>query len=357
MSEVMVHIGLHKTASTFLQKRVFAHSFDGTDVDYNPRPVMEALIPIFEYECYSEEWVNAARRRFIQWRDNAGGRRLFLSAESFSQLLYTQNYSKQAQMIEDIFGRVRICVVIRNQYDWLVSVYKETLKSGDYQSFENFVNWDSNRAIFVGEAGRFKSSGLLDVNVRDTDWFALQQAFANVSDDLRVILYEDLRHDMQSQLEWLSDWCGVSLSIDNRLNGRDVNRGISDRSICWLLHYASVKRNLGLRSGYRIRYLANRIRHCDVEAYFARRSAKLSLVKLLKREISRTVSRVSMYRFLQILDPVILKIGTQTSRPDDTCKIRDAILALHQDSNRQLFATLGREMPPTYGCQDQEIIQ
>jgi len=45
-NEVYIHIGMHKTATTFLQQRVFSF-YDKNDILYNPPEILDYLNGLF----------------------------------------------------------------------------------------------------------------------------------------------------------------------------------------------------------------------------------------------------------------------------------------------------------------------
>jgi len=118
MSEIYIHIGLHKTGSTFLQYSVFPN-LKGIKYFYKPTASDGSCNP-FDIEISDKT---------------------FISDEELSKSLPERNHKKRLYFInklKEIYPNAHILLGLRNYDTWLRSCYVEYIKSGGQKSFENY---------------------------------------------------------------------------------------------------------------------------------------------------------------------------------------------------------------------------
>lgn len=131
---IVVHIGYHKTGSTWLQRELFPKVRNGRLVS---RPVIrrELLVPHpFRFDP------QAARRNILE----AAGGRAILSEEELSGNLHTAGLhgamSKEiAQRLARTFPDAHIVVFVRDQMDMVASSYKQYVEGGGTGSIRRFL--------------------------------------------------------------------------------------------------------------------------------------------------------------------------------------------------------------------------
>jgi len=129
MPRVVLHVGLHKTGTTFLQQNVFP-LIDPLAVDYNPTGIREAIKSVYRsnYRSAVVERESLAIRKIVQ---NAN-RPILISYELMSGSPWI-NYADLDDMVDVLkksFDTATVVIVLRNQIDWLTSLYQEGLKDG-----------------------------------------------------------------------------------------------------------------------------------------------------------------------------------------------------------------------------------
>lgn len=198
-----VHIGFHKTASTYLQSRVF--------------PAVENLDVINHRDVNADRWFYS---RFIHADAHAFNRGEFLnefakivhdripgspnsiyaiSEENLSGDIYTGLESRELMLrLRDVFGQPRILIVIRNQIDFILSAYGNHVIHG---GTENIAQWlDGQETRFGRILNKVKYSSL----IRDyKSTFGDEQVF--------VIQYEKLFDETSGIAAFLSMF-GLSCS-------------------------------------------------------------------------------------------------------------------------------------------------
>jgi len=134
---MIVHIGFHKTATTWLQDSVFPFI---KDVNY---------LGISSHIKKEIKWVCTLRRELPQKIDIAGIREkisklekesiVLLSDERFSgHMLTGQGAIDYADRIREISNNIKVIICIRRQVDMWESIYRQYIKEGGCHTFKEF---------------------------------------------------------------------------------------------------------------------------------------------------------------------------------------------------------------------------
>lgn len=138
--KTFIHVGLHKTASTYLQTEVFPRL---KSCYYVSRPTTQ-----FNYELSSLQYLDDTLYKeenvieyFSGLRKKAGGKNLFLSDEAFSGKAIKYGYINRS-MIADRLSRIcndaEIIIVLRNPIDILISLYNQYVKIGGTNHYKRY---------------------------------------------------------------------------------------------------------------------------------------------------------------------------------------------------------------------------
>lgn len=149
MKRVFIHIGYHKTASTFLQSNVFPQ------LPVNFLRLLgenEKYLTMLRYDDESSLDVNAIR----SWLEKSAKRRddiMVISHEALSgnsQGYTTPSAFSIARKLSMVFPDAKIIVVTRNQFDYITSLYtfRVAIKGYEYRSFSQFVEEEGKKGLF-----------------------------------------------------------------------------------------------------------------------------------------------------------------------------------------------------------------
>lgn len=139
MSEIScIHVGLHKCASTLFQNHIFP-KHPGVGLISGRSSSDKAILPpkmrkfnnnvnamggMFDYP-ETETALRQAAKEFDQ------DKTIVLSDESYSGDLCTgRNAQTKAEVFREVLGKVKVLVVLRDQYEYLLSVWREYVSSG-----------------------------------------------------------------------------------------------------------------------------------------------------------------------------------------------------------------------------------
>jgi hypothetical protein len=146
----IIHIGYPKTASTFLQKRVFPYVEGCAYLHALPenrelRPLMHNM-----YFCDAAEYMPRTLATYLQeWRAAHPGRFL-LSDENISGGLFlpVPNWERNAERLHAQLPDSRIVVVVRQQQTMLRSVYALYVQRGGVASLDDLLAGRAARGRF-----------------------------------------------------------------------------------------------------------------------------------------------------------------------------------------------------------------
>ena len=221
---IILHIGLHKTGTTFLQKN-FLKNLNHEDIEYNPPEIMTLLELIFVNSKNIKSNILKVKKIIELKKKKKKLKRIFLSSERISQLFCTNNYEKNLSIIKDIFPKAKIIIFFRYQPDWLLSCYKQSIHSGDCQSIENFLNYKNNK--FKKAKGIYNSNGFLHTNIYKVDYTTLIEIYTKQygKKNVYIFFFENFK---KNKKKIVSEICKIlKVSSINFVNDYKINRGFS----------------------------------------------------------------------------------------------------------------------------------
>lgn len=187
----VVHVGFPKTATTFLQERVFPQfcrrlTYLGPDLS---APLFASVInrddTVFDFED-SKKRIEAA------W---GGNENALFSYEPLTGLDYRSAFVNRTQIAQRLkkLGFERVIITIRNQFDALESAYKQYVKSGGVLKFFEYVTFDPGKPKYLYP--------------EYFDYYSIYRLYAETfgAPNVLILQYERLREDtfVEDLLEFL----------------------------------------------------------------------------------------------------------------------------------------------------------
>jgi hypothetical protein len=171
--QIILHVGLHKTATTFLQERVFP-ALPGVrfvhPVHY-PRPddgPIERFVLDLLYRNAACIDIDRHRTQIDAWLAEVAEPIVLISSEALVGIPAEnhRNILTNAELLAELFPAAKICLVFRRQDRWAESAFSQLLKQGFSTTIERYLNYRD------GEFGPY-NVGLFNgpnVDARDLDW-------------------------------------------------------------------------------------------------------------------------------------------------------------------------------------------
>ena len=216
MKKIILHIGYHKTGTTFLNRKFFPahqdvhHLGKPFDVDSPIREIIERVIGIKKYDAdrckkLYEKHIEPFRKDKI----------VTISDGRIVKCIVNDNLTEIPKRLMDITSEISVIIVIRQQYDYLKSLYVQ--KVGVDNEKKSFDEWfDSN----------WEDGAQLKKQLSYSDKI---QAYVDIlgEENVGVFLYEKFRNNGKGFLQDICKFIGLDCTtlykeINNskRLNQR-----------------------------------------------------------------------------------------------------------------------------------------
>ena len=233
MKKIYLHIGLHKTATTFLQNNVF-NKFDDSELIYNPYNLSQLLNNIFKLPQYKDETITQFKKELLLLEQLNTD--LFISYEIMSGNLFScyDNYDEHACILQQLFEgyQVEIIIVLRYQTDWLISTYRESVHEHHYQDINAFLN--IKEASFEKQINT--NSEYANCNALSLDYFGIIKTYQTLfnNENVHILFFEDFLKDKSAFIRSFENILGCRLKIQ-KFKSEITNRGYSSNGIFLLL--------------------------------------------------------------------------------------------------------------------------
>lgn len=219
-NQSIIHIGLHKTATTTLQDRVFPYLKGLTYHHQNE------LLPLYRHLALTDP----AFLDLEQFKNKVTGRckpgvNLF-SAELFSGLPSKayMNRSNMQGVLKEIFGQVKILLIIREQSDWLRSYYKHYLKHGGTANIDEFVY----------EYGKSPcQETFIHLRSLEYDKFVDSLRISFGFENIKVMFFEKLKFEPENFLNDLAEFMEADAGGIDLRTSRKSGVGFSEAYLLW----------------------------------------------------------------------------------------------------------------------------
>ena len=185
--EIFIHIGMHKTGTTFFQKSVFTNVKGAI---YLSKPHLNRLIGLDRKSKY------------------------IISNESLSGWAWGADRKMFIKDLSMIFPKAHILISFRRQDDWLRSVYNEYIKWGGYLEIDKFFDLHDDKGVIKRDELYF--SELLD---------SIDECFEN---EPLVFFYDELRSDPQGLVDKIGRYIGCKIKVKK---WEKKNKGLTERQI------------------------------------------------------------------------------------------------------------------------------
>lgn len=211
MDAILIHVGLNKTATSWLQREVFP-KLPGIQVigrhGRGDREVIEAVKAM----QYDPAWEAGGLRRAVMAR-TSGGRPL-LSDEGLASTLRYRDASHHRDATERLraeFPNASVLIVVRRQADLLLSSHRQYVKLGGSASLQTFCSGDALPGFRYDPA-------LFDLD-------RIVATYEDLFDEVVVVAYEQFRADRNGALRDIFRWLGSEPLGPLDSSGRNISLG------------------------------------------------------------------------------------------------------------------------------------
>lgn len=204
--KVIIHIGLHKTATRFLQRDLFA-SLDKDNFIYNPDELRNYLTRLIK-EPGNQNFLDEAKRLTAKLTNDH--KTLVISMPDLSGDMFDNHrrYKNNLEFLKKLFPEAEIIYFVRNHSDWLLSAYKQSLNKGKPGPVEVFLNYYDGqfKDKYAARAG-----GMRNLEALKLDFLNIYQAYSREygPDYVHLFRYEDFRYNKEAVMSSLKNCLGL----------------------------------------------------------------------------------------------------------------------------------------------------
>jgi len=226
---IVIHLGLQKTATRFMQKYVFTPTRE-QGVIYNPEPMMSALHALYRSPD-NPDLLREAQSEIAHTLQMATDATLLISKPDLLGDMYNSyaSFRENLDLLKRLFPEAELLLFIRHPADWLHSAYRQSLVKGVGGSIETFLNYYDG--AFQPKRAHF-ANGMRNVDALSLPFKAAFDHSVALygADSVHLYCFEDFRRDKPAVLEQIRRLLGLGeLVVDDA--DRVKNRSFSALAI------------------------------------------------------------------------------------------------------------------------------
>lgn len=224
---VVIHVGMSKAASTYLQHAVFPYMKNVYFVRRGPKDPIGALLlkmKVFNPVLLDSEEEKKVIDRFL---DTVSEESIVISDEWLFGTAWENFYNNYSttDFLKKIFPQAKILLVIRRQVEWCESIYNQVIKAGFSLKADTFFSFHDN--AFHDAVIPYS----VRVNVKQLNLYKYMMSYCRHfgKESVLVLPYELFKKDNIAFLDRLYDYFQLQPFYPEK--GRPINRSISSLSL------------------------------------------------------------------------------------------------------------------------------
>ena len=191
-AKIIIHIGLQKTATRFIQKSVFAPTTE-QGVLFNPIEIMPALHALFR-DTGNVALKIAAESAIARYLEAHPTETILISKPDIPGDMYDgySAYRENLTLLQSLFPQAHIIYFARHPADWLHSAYRQSLVKGYGGPIERFLNFESGRFLPKSHA---YVDGMRNVSALNVPIYEIYEQCITLfgRQGVSLICYEDMK--------------------------------------------------------------------------------------------------------------------------------------------------------------------
>jgi hypothetical protein len=221
MRDLFIHIGLHKTATSFLQHEVFPKL---KGINYVPQ--QKFYTPILRQICLTDPlYFNEKEIKNQLFNYLTTGKNL-ISSEGLSGSPFLQYTNRSAILtkLHNMFPEAKIIIGIRAQKDIIISLYKQYVKHGGVKKFNDFITPYKDVSVPISI-----TYDLLDLETFKYSKYLEKIEYYFGKDNMYIYIYENLKKNPEEFLQGILEF--MKVSAISKINYKPVNASWDDAAI------------------------------------------------------------------------------------------------------------------------------
>lgn len=207
--KLYLHIGIPRTASTFLQTNIFPRL---SHLDYIGSPFKKEnyefflILEAFFKLIYGLDF-NAQDRALLE-KIALSPKSTLISNEGLSMNPWTQDYPKHANRLKEFFQEIEVILFLRHPTDWVLSLYGLAIQKRRFTSLRDFVGFDGESFCNFADSVDHKNI----VQLQDIRFSQLLRNWRQIFPKTRVFFFENFVTQKEEVLNEILEALGSNLA-------------------------------------------------------------------------------------------------------------------------------------------------
>jgi len=197
MNKIILHIGLHKTATKYLQHHAFPF-LDKSKFIYNPEKLDQYVLDYLKaFGDDKKDILPKVVEERKRLQDENPNKTIILSREAYSGNLFSayKYWDDSITLLKQCFPEAKIILAFRYQTDWLLSCYRESIHEHHYQEVEDFLCFSKETNKFYKPNSSRNKNGYANLYALNLDYNRiLSKILDNFGEEnTHTYFYEDFK--------------------------------------------------------------------------------------------------------------------------------------------------------------------
>jgi len=204
MTDVIIHVGLRKTATTWLQNEFFPkieniHYLAKTELEYPKWLIKWHYLDDYAFKQKSNKIRKEVESLLVESKPNV------ISSEAFTN---TSVIYSQANRIKDLFPNAKIIITLRDPVDVIKSHYKLDIQDGiNFLELENYLDWNRTPFDLFKRKSIYLPDFFYDENI---DYY--QKLFGK--NNVLILKYEDMIDMKDKFFKALENFLDIKITLN-----------------------------------------------------------------------------------------------------------------------------------------------
>lgn len=281
MKKIYIHVGLHKTGTTFLQKNIFP--FLKKTFCIIPPYTGEKLDLALNKLQYADD-IYYDPNEIVREVENIKSDQILISDESLSGVADFNciNRSLIANRLSNSFPDSEIILFLRGQKDIINSSYNQVIKVGKTcLTIDDYIYFPNRNISNRGLTNRYYNSWYLNIHPDNYMYYELIKMYSQKFSKVHVFLYEDFKENniatANKLLSLMNDSLSNEVELKNILDSTKENAKLSDKKINYI-RYRNIFRPI-LKNRYIVNFTA--LLYSQTESLFKKKRTNEEYVEEL----------------------------------------------------------------------------
>jgi len=227
-NNVVLHVGLPKAGSTFLQKAIFPNISDLFFLGRDNNNLVSQHLDYISWRNPFTRDLDKVRDEIDEYLSQQPTSQVLFSREAFFGNFYTSFVANRttAEALNHVFPSAKVLIVLRRQDRMVESAYKQALHQGHSVTWKSFLGYRRGR-FNAADSPLQDASPVLDAT--QLDWYQLVKNYHDFfgRENVLVLPQEMLRKDQEGFLKRFYGFTGFSQYYPAPDEKTRINRGYS----------------------------------------------------------------------------------------------------------------------------------